>query len=390
MAGRACVVGAGFAGLAATDELARAGWDVVVLEARERVGGRVWSDRLANGAVIERGGEFVTAGYEAMAALCGRLGLELAGMGIRYPDRELSPDPGIDPGTLVGGLAAAPAAASDRPDAPAAPALLAAVADPDVRELFAARLQSAAAYPFAGLRARWLAELPALLAREETRRVAGGNQRLAEALAAALPRPVELGTTVRAVRVGSADVAGAAGSAAVVVGTERSELTADACVVAVPCWAAAEIAFAPPLPAAAALAAIPVGTAAKLAVALRRPPAPRAVMSVPGRWWTWSTAEGDAAGAWAGSRPVVEAVGDTTAWLRGVTALRPELALDPDDVAHTVWEQAYSVQHTGIEGPLDSGSAHVVLAGPPTAGAWTGTMEGALRSGRRAARQIAG
>jgi monoamine oxidase len=335
MAGRACVVGAGFAGLAAAGELARAGWDVVVLEARGRVGGRVWSDRLANGAVVERGGEFVTAGYEAMVGLCARLGLELAGMGIRYPDRELSPDPGIDADALRVGLAAALATASDRPHAPAAPALAAAVPDADVRELFAARLQSAAAYPFDGLRARWFAELPALLAREETRRVAGGNQRLAEALAADLPRPVELDTVVRAVRVGAAAAAGPAG---VVVATDRGELAADVCVLAVPCWAAGEIAFDPPLPAAAALAAIPVGTAAKLAFALREPPAPRAVMSVPGRWWTWSTTEGDAAGAWAGSRPVVEAVGDAPAWLRGVTALRPELAPDPDDAVHTVWE----------------------------------------------------
>ncbi|MET0769641.1 MAG: FAD-dependent oxidoreductase [Solirubrobacteraceae bacterium] len=376
MAGRACVVGAGFAGLAAAEALAGAGWDVVVLEARDRVGGRVWSDRLGNGAVIERGGEFVTQGYAAMGAACARLGLELAGMGIRYPDRELAPDPGIDPAALAAGLEAALAAAAAAPDAPA-PDALAAVADPDVRELFAARLQSASAYPFAGLRARWLAEVPALLAREETRRVAGGNQRLAEALAAALPRPVERGTTVRAVR---------AIGPALRVRTDREELEADACVVAVPCWAVGEIAFDPPLPAAGALAAIPVGTAAKLAVALREPPAPRAVMSVPGRWWTWSTAEGDAAGAWAGSAPVVEAVGGPAAWTDRVAALRPELALDRDDAVHTVWEQAYSVQHTDAEGA--PGAPGIVLAGEHTAGAWTGTMEGALRSGLRAAADL--
>ena len=40
---RAVVVGAGLAGLVAADELARAGAEVVVLEARPRVGGRVWS-----------------------------------------------------------------------------------------------------------------------------------------------------------------------------------------------------------------------------------------------------------------------------------------------------------------------------------------------------------
>ena len=380
MAGRACVVGAGFAGLAAAEALARAGWDVVVLEERDRVGGRVWSDRLANGAVIERGGEFVTQGYEAMGAACARLGLELAGMGIRYPDRELAPDPGIDPAALAAGLEAALAAAAAAPDA-FAPEALAAVADPDVRELFAARLQSASAYPFEGLRARWLGGVPALLAREETRRVAGGNQRLAEALAAALPRPVVPATTVRAIRVTESR-----GAPPVSVLTDRGEVAADACVVAVPCWAVAGIAFDPPLPAADALAAIPVGTAAKLAVPLREPPPPRAVMSVPGRWWTWSTSAGDAAGAWAGSPAVVEAVGDAAAWTARVAALRPELALDPEGAVHTLWQQAYSVQHTDSEGP--PGAPGVVLAGEHTAGAWTGTMEGALRSGLRAAREL--
>jgi monoamine oxidase len=374
------VIGAGFAGLAAAEALARAGREVIVLEARDRVGGRVWSDRLANGAVIERGGEFVTRGYDVMAETCSRLGVPLAGMGIRYPDRELRPDPGLDPTAVAAGLEAALAAAQTAPDVPAPVALAAAVGDPDVCELFASRLQSAAAYPIEGLRARWLAALPGLLARGETRRVAGGNQRLTEALAARLGRPVALGVVARAVR--TADGGG------VVVATDGDEVSADACVVAVPCWAIGGIAFEPPLPAAAALAAIPVGTAAKLAVALHEPPVPRAVMSVAGRWWTWSTTEGDAAGAWAGSLPVVEAVGDTAEWAAKVAALRPELALDPRDAIRTVWERAYSVQHTDAEGPLATGTPRVVLAGEHTAGAWTGTMEGALRSGLRAARDV--
>ena len=56
------VVGAGYAGLAAAITLADHGVDVRVLEARDRVGGRVWSDE-AGGAVIERGAEFVLDGY---------------------------------------------------------------------------------------------------------------------------------------------------------------------------------------------------------------------------------------------------------------------------------------------------------------------------------------
>ena len=69
---RVVVIGAGYAGLAAACELADRGVDVLVLEARDRVGGRVWSDRVG-GAVIERGAEFVLAGYDVMRELAGAL-----------------------------------------------------------------------------------------------------------------------------------------------------------------------------------------------------------------------------------------------------------------------------------------------------------------------------
>ena len=74
---RVVVAGAGFAGLLAADRVARAGHGAVVLEARDRVGGRVWSQELVPGdprTVVERGAEFVLDGYDLMRTVAGELG----------------------------------------------------------------------------------------------------------------------------------------------------------------------------------------------------------------------------------------------------------------------------------------------------------------------------
>jgi monoamine oxidase len=64
---------------------------VVVLEARDRVGGRVWSQELVPGdprTVVERGAEFVLDGYDLMRTLAGEFGLQLAEMAMSYYERE--------------------------------------------------------------------------------------------------------------------------------------------------------------------------------------------------------------------------------------------------------------------------------------------------------------
>ena len=58
--GRVVVIGAGFSGLAAAYELAQAGYDVTVVEARNRVGGRVISfSDIVPGKNVEGGGELI-------------------------------------------------------------------------------------------------------------------------------------------------------------------------------------------------------------------------------------------------------------------------------------------------------------------------------------------
>ena len=70
------VVGAGLAGLAAARDLSQAGASVVVLEARDRVGGRVLNHPIGDAKVVEFGGQWVGPTQERVLALARSLGLE--------------------------------------------------------------------------------------------------------------------------------------------------------------------------------------------------------------------------------------------------------------------------------------------------------------------------
>lgn len=63
------VVGAGYAGLSAARELCAAGVEVVVLEAQDRVGGRVLTATSALGSAVDLGGQWVGHGHDRFAAL---------------------------------------------------------------------------------------------------------------------------------------------------------------------------------------------------------------------------------------------------------------------------------------------------------------------------------
>jgi len=69
------IVGGGLAGLTAARALVKAHHSVIVLEARDRVGGRTFNHPLGDGQVIEAGGEFVGPTQDRLLALARSVGV---------------------------------------------------------------------------------------------------------------------------------------------------------------------------------------------------------------------------------------------------------------------------------------------------------------------------
>jgi monoamine oxidase len=70
------IVGAGLAGLAAAHDLRAAGATALVVEARDRVGGRVLNEDLGDGLVVEVGGQWIGPTQDRIAALARELGVQ--------------------------------------------------------------------------------------------------------------------------------------------------------------------------------------------------------------------------------------------------------------------------------------------------------------------------
>jgi monoamine oxidase len=396
---RAAIVGAGLAGLVAADELARGGVDVVVLEARSRVGGRVWSQRLKGGAVVEMGAEYILPGNTAIRELAERFELGLWDKGMRYGRRD--PRGGI--GTTHEELAAAVAVveralanevAAEAPHRSAREFLDALDLPPGAREALLARVEISSANSAERVAAAELAGV-AHIDDEGSPSIAGGNQRLPLALAESLGSAVQLDSPVMSIEWDER----------VRVLSRTGELEADVCVIAVPASVLDQIEFEPRLPdeLAGPLGRIEYGHAAKLFVPLREAAAPSAVMSVPERYWTW-TATGDGervqpvVSAFAGSARALEAL-DVAAgparWLESLVRLRDDLELDPAGALLSTWSDdpwvraAYSTSPpAAIAEAVSEPTGPLVFAGEHTAGHYAALMEGAIRSGRRAARSL--
>ena len=90
------VLGAGLAGLSAARDLKRSGADVIVLEARDRPGGRVEAVTLPDGRTVQAGGEVFGPGHTAYGELVEELGLAV--------ERSYVADPGEISWGLVDGI----------------------------------------------------------------------------------------------------------------------------------------------------------------------------------------------------------------------------------------------------------------------------------------------
>ena len=386
------VIGAGLAGLHAAWRLHEAGIDVTVLEARDRVGGRTWSHELADGTVVERGGEFIAPDDTVLRGLATELGLELVPHGFSFDRRPLPGHDAPTEGELDAfSLRAAALTAALAQDAPASTVMT----DPSAVEAMALRrIETSLSAPLAQASARRvLGELahrydPAV-------RIRGGNQSVALELARRLDDRVVLRSAIVAVRHSP-------GRATAVTADGRTH-EASAAVVAVPLPLLGELSLQPELPDDIRTAArrTGFGDAAKLHVPLAERPAPGGMASPDATWWCWtSQATADTTAA----APVLSCFAGGSAAASAITAeaalgLRPDVSAAPgQDPLFTHWATepwtrgSYSVPAVGSTEEDDLAWTRpwgsVVLAGEHTAGSRAATMNGAAASGARAAETV--
>ena len=401
---RVIVIGAGFAGLACADRLVTLGHDVTVLEARDRVGGRVWSQELIAGhpeTVVERGAEFVLSGYDVMQEMAQRFGLMVAPSGMSYYIRE--PRHASSPITAA---EVAEAACSLRPAAEAADPsttlpdfLRDQLSDSPAAEVIAARAAISWAASEDELSCHVLLDSLASVQPMPTARIGGGNQGIARALAASLGDRIRLESPASAVH------ATAEGLRVDVLG---SRIDADYVVMAIPLPHLERFDLRPGIPDAQrdAMARMVRGHAAKLHVPLTTPMPTSAVLDVSRRFWCWTAT--DASGqvqpvvhSFSGSPLALDELKVTTGpeeWLGALRTLRPDLDLAVDEALLSTWDDdpwatfAYSglgaASRPGDDQIIGAPVGRVHIAGEHTAGEWSGLMEGALRSGLRAADEV--
>jgi len=411
------VLGAGFGGLACGYELKAAGFEVVVLEARNRLGGRVVSfSDFVPGRVLEGGGELIGANHPTWNAYARHFGLHL----VEVPDDE---DQALELGgqilnqaeaeRIYKGLGAAYATlvaparrVADPPwTTPQARALDERNLGSWLRELSlptrTARVLRAEIESDAGAALEKLSYLGRLVnvkagggeayfTDSETHRCAQGNQALALKLAGGIGHPnVRLGVPVRSVQVRSHGVKVTLASGEIVEG--------DDVVLTLPPSVWKDVHFDPPLP-----VKVPMGTNVKfLARYAGKPgPTPNTLSDGPVAF-TWEEGPG-AFAAFAGGPAATELrsqlAGSADDYFQEQLAVRfPTLKLA--DGRYLDWpgerytKGGYTCTNvgtvTGLGPILHQGLGRLHFAGEYASLGFCGFMEGGLNSGAALARRLA-
>ncbi|MEE8407522.1 MAG: NAD(P)/FAD-dependent oxidoreductase, partial [Acidimicrobiia bacterium] len=354
---RVVVIGAGLAGLTAALRLTQANHDVTVLEARDRVGGRVYSITLSNGEVAELGGEWISGDQRWVVELARELEVPMSEVGVDFTKRDLIGSP--------------PIAASEHQR-------VAGVVTDAIESLFVAdRSQLTVDVLLEGLDdgsdaftvLRQRVEASAGVSADQVGvheivgdfgiaeaiyvRIDGGNQLLAVAVANQLA-DVRTNHPVQSVESDDAVVS---------ITTQSDRISADGVVVAVPLSLVSKIRFVPPLSIemTSALDGLVMGTAAKLAVSTESEPPLLARQDRDTKWWCWTGAGANGKArsvvtAFAGAQPAIDAVSD--GWRDRLAEVLPEIRFGRDsatvDWGLEEWSGGcYSALGPGDEALLD-------------------------------------
>jgi monoamine oxidase len=397
------VIGAGFAGLTAAYELYNFGFSVIVLEAQSRVGGRVWSAELSNGAIAELGGEWIWSGDEAVFQMADRLALSLVKVGVDFRTRTIVNGPvvSVDQQSEANRIAYESLSVLDPQEVShltIGEFLETLPVSDSQRLLLSCRLGGSYGADLHNIALRMLGDF-SLGESSDYYRLAKGNQALAEGLAAQLP-DLRLGHVVLEVKRHHSRV--------IVYGRaeDEFEIAADAVILAIPVNLLAKLPFDPPLPPAIgkAISSVPMGTAAKLVVGSSNQPAPFALQDVEVPYWCWCGRgylgrTRSAVTAFCGSSNAQKKLNteskDPSFWVSRLKSAVPDVDFIDDSImvdwSHEEWAggcySAFDNAAADLIPYLSQPVGRLFFAGEHT-DKDSGTMQGAIASGLRAARQV--